>query len=108
MKLPASVKAAGTVRQFVIAMIIRRYSYLRHDNPGPTTHFAEYPLWKKWWKTHRPQIAMNALKRGTFGNKLPQWNQVAEAIDQGQWTIDHRTGKEVMTPAFKVIQDGGW
>ena len=108
MKLPASVAAAETVQAFCVAMIIRRYAYLRADNPGPTTHFAEYPIWKAWWKTHRPQIAMNALRRGTFGNKLPQWDDVAAAIDQGQYTINHKTGKEIVTPAFQKIIDGGW
>ena len=105
MDMPASVEKAETVKAFVVAMIIRRYAYLRHDNPGPTTHFAEEPLWHEWWRTHRPQIAINALKRGTFGDKLPTWDQVATAIDRGQFTIDHATGKEVETAAFKAISD---
>ena len=106
MTIPDSVKKAGTVRDFVRAMILRRYAYLRADNPGPTTHFAEEPIWAEWWKTHRPQIAMAALRRGTFGDKLPQWPDVAEAIDRGEFTVDHSTGREVVTDAFKKIS--GW
>ena len=105
MDMPASVEKAQTVRDFVRAMILRRYAYLRHDNPGPTTHFAEEPIWHEWWKTHRPMIAINALKRGTFGDKLPTWDQVAAAIDAGEITTLHPSGKEVTTPQFKAIED---
>ena len=105
MEMPDSVKKAETVKDFVRAMVMRRYYYLRNDNPGPTTHFAEQPIWHEWWKTHRPEIAMHALQLGTFGHKLPTWEQVAAAIDHGELTIDHATGKEVTTPQFKAIAD---
>lgn len=105
MKMPESVEKAETVRDFVVAMIIRRYNFLRKDDPGPTTHFAEFPIWERWWKTHRPQIAVHALERGTFGDALPTWDQVAAAIDAGQLTIDHATGHEVTTPEFRAIEN---
>ena len=106
MTIPKGLMDCNTVTEACRFLAGWRWQVAGRGDGYTASDFNLGPLLQYFWHHKHPVIAEQALIHGVFGSTPPTLEEQIRAVDEGEKTIDHATGREVETAAWKKL--GGW
>ena len=106
MKIPPGLMNNNTVTDACRFLAAWRWKIAGSGDGWTADDFNLGAILTYFWHHKHPVIAEQALIHGVFGTTPPTLEKQIRAVDEGEFTIDHSTGKEVRTKAFEDL--GGW